>query len=878
MPGHNHTGRDVRGRGGRGHDRGGRGGRGGRGRGGRGRGPSRARGRGLGYVGYEGDDLFVDSVPTHIRNGRGGPKPPGPLSHSNLNQDSGRSTPVRGTSSPRRNDPRRGRGRGGGFYSPDLMGPKDRARQRHLASKLRHSAASLSQLLYEDRPLLKPIVFVRSKHTPSLFMEEEEIFQAVVEEAGERDGSHIPTAERVYRVFHSDDDGLNKYASPSDTGELLEVDFADLGKVIHEVEALAAKNASGSKALDSTTQPMMASVEERFSGFYVDTKPALVDDALLAQHVPGHAGNHALGEDLDDDEDVIVYVAPHPRNGKLNATPVKPSPSEIVATTTDSRLHVPSAPASPQEASVISDTVVSPVHTSQGDSGPSSNIVAPGLKDVSSIIAGSPRSSPRIPRPRRIAQRQRERHAMFGSFGAIREESELHKLDPRKDEQRRGDSDVDWGDSTSDEDPEDGGMIVDRDIDVGAMQAFASSMSVVGQAHVSAGDLEDEARVRAEDEEEGWESDEGKGSGSDSSVDEQDAEVEMVIDAQEGILMAEGSNTSQGSSSDEGGDASSSEAETPKRYFQARLRELRERAGGRPIEAVLQDELERQSTAFDSASDIGDEDEVIARMQGFLDANDGILRAHDRKGKNRGFQAVQNGQFEVDFPSRPAKRGKDKDIPQELQEVWNRDRMKKAERKRLRRLEQFAAAADPFSPKKHGKKARKARLAAASVSPISLEDVVDRIKQFVADIGGGNTLALPPMDRHVRKEVHEIAHAFNLKSKSKGGGAARYTTLIKTTRSGVKIDQRKVARLLRQSGSALTVQGRAGATFGTRKPRDGEVVGKTAPKIDGSNIGFRMLSAMGWEEGDRIGVAGGLDAPLTAIIKTTKLGLGANRL
>lgn len=34
---------------------------------------------------------------------------------------------------------------------------------------------------------------------------------------------------------------------------------------------------------------------------------------------------------------------------------------------------------------------------------------------------------------------------------------------------------------------------------------------------------------------------------------------------------------------------------------------------------------------------------------------------------------------------------------------------------------------------------------------------------------------------------------------------------------------------------------------------------------------------MGWSEGDRIGVSGGLATPLTAVIKNTKLGLGANR-
>ncbi len=36
-----------------------------------------------------------------------------------------------------------------------------------------------------------------------------------------------------------------------------------------------------------------------------------------------------------------------------------------------------------------------------------------------------------------------------------------------------------------------------------------------------------------------------------------------------------------------------------------------------------------------------------------------------------------------------------------------------------------------------------------------------------------------------------------------------------------------------------------------------------------------MLAAMGWTEGDRIGLSGGLDVPLKVVIKNTKRGLGA---
>jgi hypothetical protein len=69
-----------------------------------------------------------------------------------------------------------------GYTTP----PQGRVQKRYLESKLHHGTASVSQLLYEDRPLLKPVTFVRSGHTPTLFLEEEEIFKPVVEEAGRR--------------------------------------------------------------------------------------------------------------------------------------------------------------------------------------------------------------------------------------------------------------------------------------------------------------------------------------------------------------------------------------------------------------------------------------------------------------------------------------------------------------------------------------------------------------------------------------------------------------------------------------------------------------------------------------------------------------------
>ena len=51
---------------------------------------------------------------------------------------------------------------------------------------------------------------------------------------------------------------------------------------------------------------------------------------------------------------------------------------------------------------------------------------------------------------------------------------------------------------------------------------------------------------------------------------------------------------------------------------------------------------------------------------------------------------------------------------------------------------------------------------------------------------------------------------------------------------------------------------------------------QAAPKIDETNVGFMMLASMGWSDGATIGLSGGLEGPITAVIKKTKLGLDAS--
>jgi hypothetical protein len=83
---------------------------------------------------------------------------------------------------------RYGRHRYNKYIGPDSSGERDRGGKRagmgYSRPRLFQEKAPLSQLLFESRPLLKPIKFVRSEHTPTLFLDEEEIFKPVAEEAG----------------------------------------------------------------------------------------------------------------------------------------------------------------------------------------------------------------------------------------------------------------------------------------------------------------------------------------------------------------------------------------------------------------------------------------------------------------------------------------------------------------------------------------------------------------------------------------------------------------------------------------------------------------------------------------------------------------------
>lgn len=288
--------------------------------GGRGRGRGRGRG-GSGYVAIYDGDLAIDTMNFFPRDTRNTPTEHGSrlkfLDDSDIN--SGYQTPVQETTSSRGNGFQYGRNWLVGHISPDPS-RTERAPRRHPESNVRRGETSFSQQLYEDRSLLKPIAFVPSM-LPSLFLNEEEIFKPMAEDADEQEASHAPTADRVFQIFHRSN--LNPSSSESPSGaELPVIDFMDLGRVMNEmevfeVEAVSSKNDACKSIKVAEDQATMKTIEESFMGDRIDVKLSPVQGSLTpANHIPvERPDTHIPVEDVEDDVDIIVYDAPNPRKG-----------------------------------------------------------------------------------------------------------------------------------------------------------------------------------------------------------------------------------------------------------------------------------------------------------------------------------------------------------------------------------------------------------------------------------------------------------------------------------------------------------------------------------------------------------------------------------
>jgi hypothetical protein len=137
---------------------------------------------------------------------------------------------------------------------------------------------------------------------------------------------------------------------------------------------------------------------------------------------------------------------------------------------------------------------------------------------------------------------------------------------------------------------------------------------------------------------------------------------------------------------------------------------------------------------------------------------------------------------------------------------------------------------------------------------VNLHELDLQIQHFLRD-PAHTTLSLAPMDKRARAQVHMLAAAYSLTSKSKGDGAKRFPTLVKNSRSGQNVNVHRVRAVLQgrdvgfgkgaprrdkkggkgKSGGAVSAAG-----AGVARNQEGAEVGYGAEKISEDNIGHKV--------------------------------------
>lgn len=164
------------------------------------------------------------------------------------------------------------------------------------------------------------------------------------------------------------------------------------------------------------------------------------------------------------------------------------------------------------------------------------------------------------------------------------------------------------------------------------------------------------------------------------------------------------------------------------------------------------------------------------------------------------------------------------------------------------------------------------------------------IKAFIST-GDEDTLEVEPQSPAVRKYIHDLAHLYNLESKSKGKGDERHCVLektsntIRTPKNFSSLDKfiekaNKCVRWERGEYNSGKSEASSSEKKGSKKPNTkaipGTIIGDNAKKIDDDNIGNKMLQKMGWTPGQGLGNSGlGITDPIEAMVRGKRVGLGS---
>ena len=318
----------------------------------------------------------------------------------------------------------------------------------------------------------------------------------------------------------------------------------------------------------------------------------------------------------------------------------------------------------------------------------------------------------------------------------------------------------------------------------------------------------------------------------------------------------------------------------------------------------------------DDLDEFGDVDEARAGLDSLANSSFGRSTAK-RSSKKRGGMNFPNASafadtldqygdagfdiMDFDRPSlRPKRGGRKGKIPPELEALsddelkdemlghWSNDRekkrLKKAEREELRREGLLGAGVA---------KKGKADLSQKYVQGMTVVQIHEELRIFLQDVTK-TTRAFPPMDKHDRKSLHEIANVLNLKSKSVGAGKNRAPVLYKTNRTADYTDatfnritaaankgflKNSAFKGKKPKGGAVPKMQRGGKGRGADTSstglRHGDVVGGGAKEIGRENFGHRLMEKMGWQTGTALGKDGsGMLTPVEQIMRTGRSGLG----
>lgn len=222
----------------------------------------------------------------------------------------------------------------------------------------------------------------------------------------------------------------------------------------------------------------------------------------------------------------------------------------------------------------------------------------------------------------------------------------------------------------------------------------------------------------------------------------------------------------------------------------------------------------------------------------------------------------------------------DSELELQLERAWRNDREKKKTRKQKR--EELRAGG------LLGRTANAPDLRAKYSSGFDVDDLRSELRSFL--LSSKESLSLPPMPKHYRKVVHDMAGALSLKSQSRGKGSSRFPMLYKTSRTP-KHTQKTIAQVEKilskpqfshRGPKARTQNNKKLAKASRGRPTssvsymEGDVVGASAPEIGAENKGRAMLERMGWSSGTPLGAINnkGILLPVAHVVKNSKAGLG----